>query len=111
VQDRSSHKPAAGDGSLMRPFTVILGILLGSLVSIVFSLSVVVFLFWWLEDESPLIVAELPDPMAAAVIFMLLASLAGGGFYGVLRRRGWRYPVLALLWGCLAGAAWYYWPP
>ena len=94
----------------MRPFNVILGILLGSLVAIVFGLAVVLFLFWFLQDEHPRFATELPELGRSTIIFAGLAVLAGAGLLGSLRRRPWRYLVLGSLWAGLLFTGWYYWP-
>ena len=94
----------------MQPFTVILGIVLGSLVSIAFSLSIVILVFWILYDENPRYAAEMPELVRGTLIFSALAATAAVDFMGTLRRRLWRYPGLALLWLALLATAYYYWP-
>jgi hypothetical protein len=94
----------------MQPFTVVLGIVLGSLFSIAFSLAVVLLVFWILRDDHPRFDAELPELFRATLIFGSLALLAGGGFYGRLRGRPWHHAVLAALWAGLVAAGWFFWP-
>lgn len=94
----------------MQPFTVILGVVLGSLFSVAFSLAVVLFVFWILRDDHPRFDAELPELFRATLIFAGLALMAGFGFWGTLKARTWRYAFLALLWAGLMAAGWYYWP-
>jgi len=94
----------------MQPFTVILGVVLGSLFSIAFSLAVVLLVFWILRNDHPRFDAEMPELFRATLIFVGLAVVAGCGFVGTVRRRVWRYAVLALLWAGLLAAGWYYWP-
>lgn len=94
----------------MRPFTILLGILLGSLVSIAFSLGVVLLVFWILQDEHPRFGAEMPELARAAALFSTGTVLAAAAFVGTLRRRIWRYPLLTMLWVMLGLTAWYYWP-
>ena len=94
----------------MQPFTVILGVILGSLFSIGFSLAVVLLVFWILRDDHPRFDAELPELFRATLIFSSLAVLAGLGFLGTIRQRRWRYVFLAMLWGGLLATGWYYWP-
>ena len=71
----------------MQPFTVILGVVFGSLFSI-----------------------EMPELFRATLIFGSLALIAGFGFLGTIRHRTWRYAPLAILWVGLGLAGWYYWP-
>lgn len=94
----------------MHPFTIILGIVLGSLFSIAFSLGVVLFVFWFLQDEHPRFDAEMPELFRSTSIFVGLAGLAAVSFLGTLRKRIWRYPSLALLWVGLLATGWVYWP-
>ena len=94
----------------MQPFTAILGIVLGSLVSLAFGLAVVLFVFWVLRNDNPRFAAELPELARAAVIFLLLAILSGFGFLGTVRARRWRYGPLAMMWLGLLLVGWYYWP-
>lgn len=94
----------------MLPFTIILGILLGSLVAIAFGLAVVGLIFWFIQDDSPRVAQETPMLLRSAAIFAGLAAAAAWGFWGTLRRRRWRYPVLAVLWAGLLATGWYYWP-
>jgi len=94
----------------MNPFTMILGIILGSLVSIAFSLGGVLFVFWFLQDESPRFDAEMPELLRSTAIFFALAAIAATGFVGTLQNKRWRYGCLAVLWVGLVGAGRYYWP-
>jgi hypothetical protein len=94
----------------MQPFTVILGIILGSLVAIGFGLTVVLFLFWLLQGDYPRVASELPELARSTAIFSILAGLAAAGFLGTLKRRLWRYLALGLLWIGLGATGWYYWP-
>lgn len=94
----------------MQPFTVILGVILGSLFSIAFSLAVVLLVFWILRNDHPRFDAEMPELFRATLIFGGLALLAGYSFLGTIRGREWRYASLAALWGGLAATGWYYWP-
>ncbi len=94
----------------MNPFTVILGITLGSLVSMAFSLGGVLFVFWILKDESPRFDSEMPELLRSTAIFFGLAALAATGFIGTLKQKPWRHICLAFLWLGLIGTTWYYWP-
>ncbi len=94
----------------MQPFTVVLGIVLGSLFSIAFSLGVVLLVFWILRNDNPRFDAELPELFRASLIFSGLALMAGFGFVGTLHARTWRYLFLSLLWLGLLATGWYYWP-
>ena len=94
----------------MNPFTVVLGITLGSLVSIAFSLGGVLLVFWILRDESPRFNAEMPELLRGTAIFVGLAAVAAVGFIGTLQKKRWRHISLIFLWFGLIGTGWYYWP-
>ncbi|MCC5793385.1 MAG: hypothetical protein JJT85_01460 [Chromatiales bacterium] len=94
----------------MQPWTVILGILFGTLFAIAFGLAVTLGIFWLLQGEHPRMSAELPELGRAVAMFTVLATCAGFSFYGSLRRVKWRFLAqLALACGIwLVGL--YYWP-
>lgn len=94
----------------MQPFTALLGILAGSLVSMAFGLAVVLFVFWLLQDTHPRFAAELPAIAAAFGMFLVLSVLGVSAFLGTLRERSWRYGPLIFLWVGLALVGRYYWP-
>ena len=68
------------------PFTVLLGIILGSLFAIAFCTCIVGFVFWYLGDEEPRLAAEVGKLVEIAVIFIGLTVLAGLGLLGSLWR-------------------------
>jgi hypothetical protein len=94
----------------MQPFTVVLGILLGSVVSIAFSLAVVLLIFFFQQEQQPRLASELPELFRATVAFSLLSVLAGAAFVGSLRGTSWRRWPSGLLFLGLAAVGWYYWP-
>lgn len=93
-----------------RPFTVLLGIILGCLFSIAFCTAIVGGVFWYLGDEAPRLATELDKLLEITWIFVVLTTLAALGFLGSLRNRMWRYLPLAALWAGLLLTGNYYWP-
>ena len=93
-----------------RPFTVLLGIISGSVISITFGLAVVCFVFWVLKDESPRLLSEIDSLITNTAIFFILSIFAGCSFFGSLRAAAWRHVPMALLWISLLLAGRYYWP-
>lgn len=93
-----------------RPFTVLLGIVLGTLFAIAFSLSIVCLVFWILRDEAPRLAAELSSLIASTGIFTTLSVFAGLSFYASLKQFTWRYLPMTGLWLGLLLAGRYYWP-
>ena len=93
-----------------QPFTVLLGIILGTLFSSAFGLSVVALVFWILQEEEPRVAAEFGNLLVSTGIFLVLSVFAGLSFYGSLKRLAWRYWAMAALWAGLFLAGRYYWP-
>jgi hypothetical protein len=75
----------------MRPFTVLIGILLGSSASMTFGLVAVMIVFGVLVRSHPTLTVELPRLLAGTVVFSLLTASSAGSFIGQLRARPWRY--------------------
>lgn len=94
----------------MRPFTVILGIALGSTFAIAFGLAVVLGIFWLLRTDYPRLASELPELLRAAGLFSLVTVFAAAAFLGSLRRANWRHLASLLLGLSLLLVGWYYWP-
>ena len=92
------------------PFSVLLGIVLGTLFAIAFGLAIVCFVFWILQDEEPRLVAEVGPLLTSTGIFIALSAVAGISFFGSLHQAVWRHlPVASLLLGLLLAGR-YYWP-
>jgi hypothetical protein len=94
----------------MHPFTAVLGIIAGSLVSLAFGLAVVLLVFWLLQGDHPRFTTELPELVRAVLMFFGLAVVSVLAFIGTIRRRPWRYQPLAALCVGLLAVGWYYWP-
>jgi hypothetical protein len=92
------------------PFTVLLGIISGSVISIAFGLCVVSLVFWILRNEEPRLLAEVDSLMLSTGIFLGLAVVAGLSFFGSLKRLAWRHVPMLALWLGLFLAGRYYWP-
>ncbi len=102
--------PAKAEDASFRPFTVLLGIILGTLFAIVFCTLIVGLVFWILSDEEPRLAAEVGSLIEIVWIFAVLTIFAAGSFIGSLRRAGWRYAAMAALWLGILATGWYYWP-
>ena len=94
----------------MRPFVVLLGIVMGSTVStaLVLVLSGEVFLL--LPEYAERLAEERGPLLLACAISVPLAAISFTSFYGELRGRAWRYAAHAALGVFLAVALWMYWP-
>jgi hypothetical protein len=92
------------------PFSVLLGIVLGTLFSIAFGLAIVCFVFWVLQDEEPRLLGEVANLVKSTGIFTALSVIAGMSFFGSLHKAAWRHLPMAGLWLGLLLAGSYYWP-
>ena len=74
----------------MRPFTVLIGIVLGSAASITFGLGAVLVVFGVLMGEHPDLSREMPQLARSLVAFAILTTVSAGSFLGQARLRPWR---------------------
>jgi len=94
----------------MRPLVVLLGIVMGSAVSIALTLLMVGLVFLLLPEYGARIADESGALWWAFLIAVALAGIAVTSFYGELRQRGWRYAAHVGLTMMLAISLWVYWP-
>ena len=94
----------------MRPLTVITGILLGSSLSIAFSLAAVLIIFTVLGDDYPRLNEEFRPLLASFFLFSVMTAISGASFYALLRHLRWRWIAQAAMWAGFALTGWYYWP-
>jgi uncharacterized membrane protein len=94
----------------MRPLTVITGILLGSSLSIAFSLAAVLLVFTILGDEHPRLNREFGPLLASLSIFTVMTAISAASFYTLLRNHTLRWYLQALMWLGFVAAGVYYWP-
>jgi hypothetical protein len=74
----------------MRPFTVLIGIVLGSAASITFGLGAVLVVFGVLMGEHPDLSREMPRLAGSLAAFAVLTAASAGSFLGQVRLRPWR---------------------
>jgi len=94
----------------MRPFTVLIGILMGSAASLTFGLGTVLIVFCILAGEHPELRHELPQLVKSLLAFAVLTAVSAGSFVGQARGRSWRPWAHAAMFACLAGIVILYWP-
>jgi len=94
----------------MRPLTVITGILLGSSLSIAFSLGAVLVIFFILGDDYPRLNQEFGSLLASFSIFTAMTAIAAVSFYTVAKHHAARWAAQAAMWAGLAGVVYYFWP-
>jgi hypothetical protein len=94
----------------MRPFTVLIGIVLGSAASITFGLATVLIVFLILKGEHPELPRELAHLAGNLVAFAVLTAASAWSFLGQARLRpwrGWAHLATAI---CLGSLVLLYWP-
>jgi len=74
----------------MRPFTVLIGILMGSAASISFGLASVLIVFCILAGKHPDLSRELPQLVLSLLLFAILTAVSAGSFVGQAKGRSWR---------------------
>jgi hypothetical protein len=94
----------------MRPFTVLIGILLGSSASITFGLGAVLVVFCLLTREHPELSRELPQLVLSLTAFGVLTAASAGSFLGQIKARRWRLWAHLATAACLCAVVLLYWP-
>ena len=101
----------------MRPFTVLIGIVLGSAASITFGLGAVLIVFGVLAvlhpdlwRERPDLGHELPRLVLSMAAFALLTAASAGSFLGQAKGRPWRGWAHVATVAALVAITLWYWP-
>jgi hypothetical protein len=94
----------------MRPFTVLIGIVLGSAASITFGLSAVLIIFCILHGKHPELGREMPQLAASLLAFAALTAASAGSFLGQAKLKSWRGWAHVLTLAGLCGVVLMYWP-
>lgn len=94
----------------MRPLVVLLGIVMGSTVSIALGLLMTGAVFLLLHDSDSRLADESRPLLASCLLSVVLAAVAATSFLGELKQRRWRLLAHAGLLAMLALAIWTYWP-
>jgi len=94
----------------MRPFTVLIGILLGSAASISFGLAAVLIVFGILGGEHPELKREVPQLVQSFAAFAVLTAASAGSFLAQLKSRPWRGWAHLGTAACLSAVVLLYWP-
>ena len=94
----------------MRPFTVFIGIVLGSAASITFGLGAVLVVFCVLAGQHPDLSRELPQLLGSLTAFAFLTAASAGSFLGQIKARSWRGWAHLATAACLGTVILLYWP-
>jgi len=94
----------------MSPLAVLTGIILGSAVTIVIGLAMVLVVFLVMAGEQPALAREFGPLLKSFFLFLALAFAAGYAFVGTLRQKRWLWLAQAATWLVIAALAVHYWP-
>lgn len=94
----------------MRPFTVLIGIIMGSAASITFGLGAVLIVFCILAGEHPDLSHEMPQLLVSLLAFAVLTAASAGSFVAQAKERSWRAWAHVGTVLCLAVVVMLYWP-
>ncbi|MDH3647522.1 MAG: hypothetical protein OER80_12195 [Gammaproteobacteria bacterium] len=94
----------------MRPLAILTGFVLGSAVSITFSMAVVGLLLMILVSDYPQVRGEIRPLLTAAGLFLCLTIAAGLSFIGLLREQPWWWLAQLVMWVILGGTVLYFLP-
>jgi hypothetical protein len=94
----------------MRPFTVLIGIILGTAASFTFGLGTVLIVFLVLGPQHPELPRELPRVAGSLAAFAILTAASAGSFLGEAKARPWRGWAHLSTGICLCGVILLYWP-
>jgi hypothetical protein len=94
----------------MRPFTVLIGIVMGSAASITFGLGAVLIVFGVLAGEHPDLKREVPQLVLSLIAFAVLTAASAGSFLGQIKERSWRVWAHLTTAACLSVVVFLYWP-
>jgi len=95
---------------IMRPLAMLIGIVMGSTLSISIALLLTGIVFLLLPEYADRLAAERVPLLRALALALLLTALAAASFVGEIRARGWRLAAHSALIAGLLLAGWVYWP-
>ena len=94
----------------MRPLAVLIGIILGSAVSLAIGLAMTWVVLLFLPEHADAFAAERGPLLQAITLFSLTSATAAASFYAELRGRPWRLIAHASMTAMLGLTVWVYWP-
>jgi hypothetical protein len=92
----------------MRPFTVLIGIVLGSAASITFGLGATLIVLIVVADSNH--TREIPQLILSLLAFGVLTAASAGSFLGLVKERPWRRWAHLATAACLGAVIFLYWP-
>jgi hypothetical protein len=92
----------------MRPFTVLIGIVLGSAASITFGLGTTLIVLAVVADPNH--AREIPQLILSLLAFGVLTAASAGSFLGQIKERPWRRWAHLATAVCLGAVIFLHWP-
>jgi hypothetical protein len=92
----------------MRPFTVLIGIVLGSAASITFGLGTTLIVLSIVADPNH--AREIPQLILSMLAFGVLTAASAGSFLGQIKERPWRGWAHLATAASLAAVIFLHWP-
>ncbi len=94
----------------MSPLAVLVGIIMGSAVTISIGLALVLTVFLLMSHDYPSLVREYGPLLKSFMLFLTLAFVSSYTFLAVLRSRPWRFYGVGATALTVLVLAWHYWP-
>ncbi len=94
----------------MTPQAVLMGIIMGSAVTISIGLAMVLVVFLLMGGEYPALAREYGALLTSFGLFLALAFISSYSFLGVLRRTPWSRVAQGATWLMIAALSFHYWP-
>lgn len=94
----------------MRPLTVLIGIVMGSAVSLAVGLSLTWIVLLFMPEHAERFAGEQAPLLKAIALFTVMSAAAAISFYGEIKGRSWRGAAHASTLAMLGVTAWVYWP-
>ncbi|MBV6417261.1 MAG: hypothetical protein CMLOHMNK_01907 [Steroidobacteraceae bacterium] len=94
----------------MRPLAILIGIVMGSTLSITVSLTLTAIVMLFLPEHADRLAQERGPLLRAIALAAAVTALAATSFLGEIRARRWRIAAHLALVAGLIGAGWVYWP-
>jgi hypothetical protein len=94
----------------MRPLTVLIGIIMGSAVSLAVGLALTWVVLLFMPEHAERFAGEQRPLLQAIALFGMLAAISATSFYAELRLRPWRQATHLATLAMLGLVVWAYWP-
>lgn len=94
----------------MRPLALLLGIAMGSSVSLVAGIGLTVAVFLFLPEYRERLHGELGPLTEGLVWSLVLAACASASFFGEIGNKPWRRPLQLALLLVMVTMGWHFWP-